>query len=417
MKVLIIGNGFDLAHGLPTKYSDFLDFVHCYRMAFHPDNSEVQYDTYEKYVIEPSCIDERVQKRLKELYCNWKSDNDAPELELLEKFYADIDYNIWFDYLYARYQQNNMKGENWIDFESEISDIISWLDNNTKYQSDDIIPLLDEMDGYPEKITDFLERLKSCDWIKDTYSISVEKTADRLYHELRKLTEALEIYLSVIVENIHVEALEKIKEITPDRVISFNYTNTFKRVYGKDVDCYIHGKCRHGEEYSQKNCSLVLGIDEYWHSDNDKDTRTNFAMFKKFTQRIRYHNDTRYMAIAAELKRDVESWDYYEKSDNSGQMCGRPRACSIGVFGHSLDITDKDILQMFLKPNLYHVSFYPKDDMDEGKLIQNLISTIGEDSLIEKSSAYPPEIEFLDDDYDGFEEYETDEQKKIKEFL
>lgn len=27
MNILIIGNGFDLAHGLPTKYGDFLIFV------------------------------------------------------------------------------------------------------------------------------------------------------------------------------------------------------------------------------------------------------------------------------------------------------------------------------------------------------------------------------------------------------
>ena len=26
MEILIIGNGFDLAHSLPTKYTDFLDF-------------------------------------------------------------------------------------------------------------------------------------------------------------------------------------------------------------------------------------------------------------------------------------------------------------------------------------------------------------------------------------------------------
>lgn len=26
MNILIIGNGFDLAHGLPTKYDNFLDF-------------------------------------------------------------------------------------------------------------------------------------------------------------------------------------------------------------------------------------------------------------------------------------------------------------------------------------------------------------------------------------------------------
>ena len=27
MNILLIGNGFDLAHGLPTKYTDFLEFV------------------------------------------------------------------------------------------------------------------------------------------------------------------------------------------------------------------------------------------------------------------------------------------------------------------------------------------------------------------------------------------------------
>lgn len=27
MNILIIGNGFDLAHKLPTKYTDFLDFL------------------------------------------------------------------------------------------------------------------------------------------------------------------------------------------------------------------------------------------------------------------------------------------------------------------------------------------------------------------------------------------------------
>lgn len=34
MNILVIGNGFDLAHGLPTRYTDFLKFtelfVNCY---------------------------------------------------------------------------------------------------------------------------------------------------------------------------------------------------------------------------------------------------------------------------------------------------------------------------------------------------------------------------------------------------
>lgn len=29
MNILIVGNGFDIAHGLPTRYGDFLDFLKC----------------------------------------------------------------------------------------------------------------------------------------------------------------------------------------------------------------------------------------------------------------------------------------------------------------------------------------------------------------------------------------------------
>lgn len=33
MSILIIGNGFDLAHKLPTQYSDFLGFIKAYKDA------------------------------------------------------------------------------------------------------------------------------------------------------------------------------------------------------------------------------------------------------------------------------------------------------------------------------------------------------------------------------------------------
>lgn len=31
MNILVIGNGFDVAHGLPTKYGDFLEFCELLR--------------------------------------------------------------------------------------------------------------------------------------------------------------------------------------------------------------------------------------------------------------------------------------------------------------------------------------------------------------------------------------------------
>ena len=34
MNILVIGNGFDLAHKLPTKYQDFLEFVEYFKCNF-----------------------------------------------------------------------------------------------------------------------------------------------------------------------------------------------------------------------------------------------------------------------------------------------------------------------------------------------------------------------------------------------
>ena len=33
MNLLVLGNGFDLLHGLPTTYKDFIDFTSLFRMS------------------------------------------------------------------------------------------------------------------------------------------------------------------------------------------------------------------------------------------------------------------------------------------------------------------------------------------------------------------------------------------------
>ena len=39
MKILMIGNGFDLEHELPTKYTQFLEFVTRFKYAYLSANS------------------------------------------------------------------------------------------------------------------------------------------------------------------------------------------------------------------------------------------------------------------------------------------------------------------------------------------------------------------------------------------
>ena len=43
MNILVIGNGFDLAHELPTKYTDFLDFCKIIRSIY---TAEMYADIY-----------------------------------------------------------------------------------------------------------------------------------------------------------------------------------------------------------------------------------------------------------------------------------------------------------------------------------------------------------------------------------
>lgn len=65
MKILMIGNGFDLEHELPTKYTQFLEFVTRFKYAYSSANSVPQRlydikDDYLKMIFENTGCEDRV---------------------------------------------------------------------------------------------------------------------------------------------------------------------------------------------------------------------------------------------------------------------------------------------------------------------------------------------------------------------
>lgn len=64
------------------------------------------------------------------------------------------------------------------------------------------------------------------------------------------------------------------------------------------------------------------------------------------------------------------------------------------IFGHSLDVTDKDILSdLILNDNVQTTIFYhDKDAM--GQQIANLVKVIGQDELIRRTGGITKTIEF-----------------------
>ena len=77
-----------------------------------------------------------------------------------------------------------------------------------------------------------------------------------------------------------------IEKMSFDKVLSFNYTKTYTKLYDSCVCAeydYIHGSTDIKNTIETNN--MVLGIDEYLDDDR-KNRDTDFIAFKKFYQRM-----------------------------------------------------------------------------------------------------------------------------------
>ena len=115
MNILVIGNGFDLAHGLPTKYTDFLDFIK-------------EFQDFQQFQI-PKDVQSQLQllcSPRKKAYHNYFYNLLSENRTLYSELITLTTDNSWLRYFIEIY---NSKGNGWIDFESEISNIIQTLDS------------------------------------------------------------------------------------------------------------------------------------------------------------------------------------------------------------------------------------------------------------------------------------------------
>lgn len=286
MNILVIGNGFDLAHGLPTSYSDFLIFIKCFKVLYESNSGAL--------------VKLRISKDLKKLnksvqeYLS-KDNIKNRSSSLIDELYKLSSNNIWINHLSKCSEENRLKGENWIDFEFEISEVIKGLEyykdclkekirkGNVLYNPEDS-RLFDI--GY-SFLNENIRTFNSDFNINDFYDYKAKEVINKLNDELNNLIRCLEIYLEDVVENINIEKkltdIEKINSI--DKLITFNYTKTFERVYGNnnlEVD-YIHGSLDISRDIKDNN--MVLGIDEYLQGDSRR-KELDFIQFKKYFQRI-----------------------------------------------------------------------------------------------------------------------------------
>ena len=117
-KILLIGNGFDLAHGLPTSYSYFLDFCDKVSRIF-TYLMYVDQKVYEKSALNIWDVDDSIKAKLLEWY---KKRNENPD-KLAVEIYNNIKEN-YLDTLFFKYQITVLGKKLDRFLKSEISNVI-----------------------------------------------------------------------------------------------------------------------------------------------------------------------------------------------------------------------------------------------------------------------------------------------------
>ena len=266
--VLIIGNGFDLYHKLPTRYTDFLFLVRNWEKfyALYTEqllkspkmNSEAEHEQLSVSVNEYGKLTEEAL----EDFANHAICLDNESISILGDI---ISRNVWIKY----FIETGYSSEGWIDFEAEIEKLLVLVEKfcaceiykcEGKVMSQVINPTM------YKAIKCVMTHSKAMPLNVGLYSKSeIEKIVygdvkiqllAELKIELNDLIRALTIYMREFVGNIKVSCFsQQIKELKNINLLNFNYTYTYKSVYGNaNSNHQVHG--------SLANDDIVLGVSD-----------------------------------------------------------------------------------------------------------------------------------------------------------
>lgn len=385
MNILVVGNGFDLAHNFPTRYWDFMMFIKSFK------KMEILTKDDLERLPEFNELNEDIQKYLlKDEVFNKGNRSDAlNELSVL------VSNNVWIEYFIDKVHNYANKG--WIDFEAEISEIVKALDYYIEYHNHEL-----KNNGIDFHRDDTKESINYTflKYLKQTTKLDVKKIninyfhgddlkeiIDELNNDLNGLIRCLEIYIGEIIEKFDkYKVIKQIQDLSIDKLISFNYTNTYKKLYelgsSKIEYDYLHGNANSNRDIKENN--MVLGIDEYLE-EKQRDKKLDFIKFKKYFQRI-------YKKTGCKYKEWFENISDIQKR----QEVIRESAFSnnVYIFGHSMDVTDKDVLADILELKDTQITIFYLDNKDYAQKITNIIKIIGQDKLTNSVYGKNPKIIF-----------------------
>lgn len=345
MDILILGNGFDLAHGLKTKYSDFLEY----------------------------CV-----KQFGRIVVYKPSD----------KFYN----NLWIRH-FLNVQQK--MGDKWIDLEEEIYKVILHVSklpmintlntqrmlafnyNDNGFDFYNISRYLIEPIGSATSKNGYVRLSQHNELQLMIYFETPRGFVNFLYEQLREFTKLFNDYLlNEVLEPIQSEPNLKlslksigVNEGSKDvHVLNFNYTDTCERFYRSKFSGYCDLNIKpvyvHGKVSSSEECNLVLGIHGFENYNGI--IPTDFNIFKKHNQRHKFGTIEPYQDLLELVKE-------------------HNRQITFHIIGHSLDSTDQKILKHILLANQHaKINIYYHDEEAQERLMNRIDKIIGEEEVMAK---------------------------------
>ena len=325
-RLILIGNGFDLAHGLKTSYKDF---IHAYlRKAFEEAYTNHSYkddfitiNRNPKYIDISGGVSEYLdfyfEKGLKQLI------NNQPVVDENGQGYNPL-FSVHIHSDFFKRIVTNCINANWVDIENEFYEDLKQI----IYEGDDIrknaqLKSLNESLGFIiSSLNDYLETIGTKKHI-DSYDI--------IFQSSIKASEIVERFVGTEMR------------VSKTLLLNFNYTSTIENYYSNENNPaheinYIHGKLK-----SQDNPTIFgFGdeLDEHYLKMELEKAKGFFKYIKSFW----YFKTSNYY----NLIRFIDSMPF-----------------QVFILGHSCGLSDRTMLNMiFEHENCKSIKIYYHGDKD-----------------------------------------------------
>lgn len=393
-KILILGNGFDLAHFLPTKYDHFM-----HAMRNVEEYSQDTPMTFQELYTDLMNNEKHFFENTTKLY---KTEDVNLSLDKVKKIQDKLRKNGWFQY-FKHYIDSGI--DTWIDFENAmekaldaICHIIAELENDAEYL---YIPSDHETLALHEKIfnKNTIRKYPFIDEFLKSFSMAqrgftkygnhmiFDKAFVKYYsgqpvdicsssllkHLDEDLIDFIEIFSEYIafIDKLEVKSTLKKPEVFEkdlDAIYSFNYSSTIERLYSHSNINFIHGQA--GQNSNKK---IVLGISEL----QDQILIDNKAYgFVKYYQKLINNTDYQFLrsnSPVIELEKNMKS-----------QNLTKYHPIEIYIWGHSLDSSDSDYIHEIFsfnqeeKPSVRVIVYYYSKPHAQ---LSNLIDILDKDTI------------------------------------